>query len=348
MDERLLPDGIRDERAERLLALLDAWDEIPLERALVYRVSEASPDALRQLAWQFHVMGVEGWGLAITRDQRERLVSRAMELHRYKGTPWAVRRALEALGLEAEIVEWFQAGADDLGPFEFALRATISEPIESGVLLNADTSDRLRPTIDAFKSARSHLVWIAFAVRLSVPMPAPELIGSRRVRRRTGLGVPILPTFDAWALDGARLDQRALEQFRKVAVVTTAPVRLGRASTLDQALRLDGDGLAGLAMDRWIPYREDGRIPPLARLGVTSAARTRAPAGGAAAAARPTARSRWLAPVTAEADHRPALTTRTAAALRRPEIRGLDHMPTLDAAPVDAAPLDIPMETANA
>jgi phage tail P2-like protein len=346
MDKRLIPDGIRDERAERLLALLDAWDEIPLERALVYRVSEAGPDALRQLAWQFHVMGVEGWGLAITRDQRERLVSRAMELHRYKGTPWAVRRALEALGLDAEIVEWFQAGADDLDPYEFGLRATISEPIEPGVLLNADTADRLRPTIDAFKSARSHLAWIAFAVRLQVPVDAPAVTDSRRVRRAFELPVYILPTFDTWRLDDSGLDPRPVVQSRSVRVRTDAAVRLGRVSTLDRALPLDGM-IPGQSMDLWLPHREGERVPPLASVRSDVRASAAAAAAGAVATRTIDQRIRTTLGQRIEIDRSAVGRAASAAAVNRPVTRGLDAMPAMDATTIDTVPLDHAMETLN-
>jgi len=332
--------------AERALASAGARvSDVPVPVADLWDPWSCPADLLPWLAW---ALSVDEWDPQWPEATRREVVARSIELHRHKGTVWAVRRALEALGVEPEIVEWWQTPGGDLAPFEFGLRAVLQRPITPHQLLGESTAAEVRPRIDNYKPARSHLAWIAFAVRLPVGVPAPGLTGSRRVRRRTGLGVPILPTLDAWALDGARLDQRALAQSRRVAVATAAPVRLGRRSTLDQALSLDSDGLAGQAMDRWLPYREAGRIPPLARLGVTAAARSRAAVAGAGARAWPATRARSLAPVAAEATHRPALTARAAAAVRRPWVRGLDHMPTLDAAPVDTAPLDIPMETANA
>nr|WP_242472429.1 phage tail protein I [Ectothiorhodospira mobilis] len=331
--------------AERALASAAARvSDVPVPVGDLWDPWSCPAELLPWLAW---ALSVDEWDSQWPEETRREVVARSIELHRHKGTVWAVRRALEALGVEPEIVEWWQPSGGDLAPFEFGLRAVLRRPITPHQLLGESTADEIRPRIDNYKPARSHLAWIAFAVRLPVGMPAPALTGARRVRRRSGLGVPILPTLDAWGLDGARLDRRALGQSRRVAVSTAAPVRLGRQSTLDQGLHLDSDGLDGQAMDRWLLYREAGRIPPLARLGVTAAARSPAPAGGAAAKAWPAARARSLAPMAAEAMHHQSLTAHSAAAVRRPMIRGLDHLPTLDAAPVDAAPLDISMETVN-
>ena len=345
MDSRLIPEGIRDERTERLLSLLDGWDGLPVENTLVYRASAAETDLLRQLAWQFHVMGVEGWSLAVTTEQRRALVRRAMELHRYKGTPWAVRRALDALGLAAEIVEWFDV--DDLAPYEFGIRATITAPLQPGVLLNADTADRLRPTIDAFKSIRSHLAWLAFAVRFDVPIAAPDVAGSRRVRRRTDLPVYILPTFDTWALDGNALDPRPITQSRVSRVTTAAAVQLGRKAHLDRMRAADGP-VDGPSMDLWLPYREGERVPPLARVRSDTATRSTAPviAADTVAALATRDRSRLMPHITPRRASRGF--ARASAAVARPIRRGLDVLPTLDATAMDAVPLDMPMETLNA
>lgn len=61
---------------------------------------------LAHLAWQWHVMGSEGWDAAQDDDARRALIKAAVELHRYKGTPWAVRTALNgALGLDVVLEE---------------------------------------------------------------------------------------------------------------------------------------------------------------------------------------------------------------------------------------------------
>lgn len=73
--------------------------------ALVYLVDMVAADALPALAAQFHVLGAEGWNAATTDAARRELIKSAIELHRYKGTPWAVRQAIATLGVTATIDE---------------------------------------------------------------------------------------------------------------------------------------------------------------------------------------------------------------------------------------------------
>ena len=117
-DLRLLPAGISDERGRVLLALIERLGELDLRPLLVYRLDGADDDVLRCLAWQFHMMGDEGFNLAQTTEQLRDLVRRAIELNRYRGTRWAVRQALQSIGYpDAEILEkpdllqeWFDNG----------------------------------------------------------------------------------------------------------------------------------------------------------------------------------------------------------------------------------------------
>ncbi|MDI5349547.1 phage tail protein, partial [Salmonella enterica subsp. enterica serovar Kentucky] len=44
---------------------------------------------------------------------KRELIKQAIELHKYKGTPWAVRRVLEILSLPGTISEWFEYGGTE-------------------------------------------------------------------------------------------------------------------------------------------------------------------------------------------------------------------------------------------
>lgn len=109
--------------------------------ALVYLVDLVAADALPALAAQFHVLGAEGWNAATNDAARRELIKAAIELHRYKGTPWAVRRALELLGLRVDVQEWFDIGS---APYTFRVRVAVTGPI------NWESVAR---TIDAWKPA---------------------------------------------------------------------------------------------------------------------------------------------------------------------------------------------------
>lgn len=104
-DQRLLPPGIGDERSAAFLELMDRLDQIDLVPLLVYRTDSVPADALHALAWQFGVTGLAGWDLATTDSERRELVRRAVELQRHRGTPWAIRHALAAVGFPDIVIQ---------------------------------------------------------------------------------------------------------------------------------------------------------------------------------------------------------------------------------------------------
>ncbi|AOJ06395.1 phage tail protein I [Burkholderia mayonis] len=107
MADALLPPPLAKDRRFAALAQLAArLDNIDLSPILVYLIDGVDASALPYLAEQFSVMGEDGWSLAESDDARRALIKGAIELHRYKGTPWAVREVIRRLGFgEVELVE---------------------------------------------------------------------------------------------------------------------------------------------------------------------------------------------------------------------------------------------------
>lgn len=60
---------------------------------LLYDVDQCPPDFLSFLAW---MLSVDFWEMAATDEQRRNLVRGAIQWHRKRGTPWAVKQALTA------------------------------------------------------------------------------------------------------------------------------------------------------------------------------------------------------------------------------------------------------------
>lgn len=112
------------------LMFKDRLDNIGLENALVYLIDTVDASALPYLAKQFDVLGFKGLMLATTIQQTRDIIKQAIALHRYKGTPWAVRQALVSIGygdaVLTEGVEGYWAnfsislelGGQPLGPNE--------------------------------------------------------------------------------------------------------------------------------------------------------------------------------------------------------------------------------------
>lgn len=106
--DSILPDSLKifDHMVAFDLASKDVLGKIAVEKVLVYNIDQVDARALPILAQQFDVLGYKGWRLANTEADRRALIKKAIELHRYKGTVWAVKEALKSIGFtDIAIVE---------------------------------------------------------------------------------------------------------------------------------------------------------------------------------------------------------------------------------------------------
>ncbi|MCX8016408.1 MAG: phage tail protein I [Rhodocyclaceae bacterium] len=152
MTDRLAPDVLAlDARLGPLAEATARLERLPLEGLLTYLVDTVPASYLPELARQFHIMGLEGWRFAATDEQRRRLIREAIALHRKKGTPWAVKRALEIAGIDAAITEWWQqapAGA----PFAFVVDLAAGQPASTDAAAFADAKRH----VDEWKPVSRH------------------------------------------------------------------------------------------------------------------------------------------------------------------------------------------------
>lgn len=94
-----------DSRFGALSRLSERLNTLDMSALLVYLVDSAKPQALPYLAEQFHVMGLEGWSAAETDEAQRSLIKSAIELHRHKGTPWAMKQVLRNVGYADAVIE---------------------------------------------------------------------------------------------------------------------------------------------------------------------------------------------------------------------------------------------------
>ncbi|MBI3584185.1 MAG: phage tail protein I [Nitrospinae bacterium] len=143
----LLPVNLQGDK--NLEGLCEAADKVfsvesELNAVLVYLIDNVPANILPFLAWQFHV---EGWKLAKTEAEKRGLIKGAIELHRYKGTPWAIKKVFEILNLNAEIEEWFQYSGTAY-KFKVLLKSVIQDE---------ETYKKLVDLIGEYKNVRSWL-----------------------------------------------------------------------------------------------------------------------------------------------------------------------------------------------
>lgn len=157
-----------------MVDLTDRLDALDLTPLLVNRIDSVPAAALYPLAWQFGVTGLAGWDLATTEAQRRALLARAIELHRHKGTPWAIRQAFAAAGFPSITIRegvgratrngvLHRNGAVHRSPGGAWANASVTVgPAADGRLIDLETRRLLRGVFDAWKPARTRLVSMRF------------------------------------------------------------------------------------------------------------------------------------------------------------------------------------------
>jgi len=147
MIKKLTPSSIED-----LQYLVDTFDvsfeniQNQIINALILpRIDEITDENLLDLiAWQLHI---EGYELATTIEQKQNMIKNAFLLHKYKGTPYAIKQVFESLGITAELQEWFQYNGN---PYMFRIWLDT-------VISDEETYIELVKLINEYKNVRSWL-----------------------------------------------------------------------------------------------------------------------------------------------------------------------------------------------
>lgn len=158
---------------------------LELEKILIYMIDTVDAKALPFLAAQFNVLGLRGWNFAKTEKDQRDLIKRAVELQRYAGTGYSIRRALQAVGYAGITFEegvgavydgyFLHDGAITYGGGAWALfRATVDLGESKGI--NAVDTPELIGLINTYKPQRSRLVGVFYEVTVSDTMPADDAL----------------------------------------------------------------------------------------------------------------------------------------------------------------------------
>lgn len=82
------------------LSIADLWDPFRCPLSL-----------LPWLAWAY---SVDQWEDSWPESVKRQVVNDAFEIHRYKGTPYAVQQALNSLGIKTNIIEWWEPNGSNV------------------------------------------------------------------------------------------------------------------------------------------------------------------------------------------------------------------------------------------
>ena len=145
-------------------------DELPIDKLILRLIDLVDSHHLPILAQSMSVAGVDGYWLAESDEARRNLIKGAYDLHRYKGTPWAVKEIVRRLGFgNATLEEGFggkrhngeiirRDGVYNYGHSDrwAYYRIIIHEPI------TLEQANLLRKTLSAFAPARCILSALDF------------------------------------------------------------------------------------------------------------------------------------------------------------------------------------------
>ena len=151
----------RDQRARALAELGLRLDLTELPQLMPRLVDLVVPEHLPLLAESRSILGADGYWLAESDETRRKLIRGAYQLHRYKGTPWAIREIVRRLGFgEVEITEGYgnkrhngeivRNGRHAYGHSDRWAHYRITMPHA----ITNDQADLLRHTLSAFAPAR--------------------------------------------------------------------------------------------------------------------------------------------------------------------------------------------------
>ncbi|HBC9011659.1 TPA: phage tail protein I [Escherichia coli] len=164
-----LPPPLEGDISLRTLGrLAGRLDNIDLSVLMVFLVDIVDSSALPWLGEQFLLSG-DGWELAESDDVRRMLIKAAIELHRYKGTPWSIREVIRRFGFgEVDLIEGtgrlsYDGNRSYNGLFVHGdaaawavYRVILKQPITN------DQAAMLRQTLAAFAPARCHLASLEY------------------------------------------------------------------------------------------------------------------------------------------------------------------------------------------
>lgn len=177
MSDNILASGISQKEHlavfDKIAALRFAALEV--EKVLIYVIDTVDADALFYLAEQFDVLGYRGWKLAKTEADRRALVKRAVQLHRYKGTPFGIKEALRSVGFDNTVIQeginyQYDSSLDhnSIGTYggnEWATFRVIYD-LGNDKGISAEQTADLAALVDEYKNVRSHLLGIDWKASL--------------------------------------------------------------------------------------------------------------------------------------------------------------------------------------
>ena len=135
--------------------------ELEAKNKEVFNPNLVSTNILPWLAWGF---SIDAWDDNWSDEIKREMIKNTISLHRIKGTKKAVQKALEIIGIFAQIIEWWETDPK-MAVHTFHVIAYLNDNLNknSEIIIDLNTQKRLIDLIENVKPARSH-----FSLKLGV------------------------------------------------------------------------------------------------------------------------------------------------------------------------------------
>jgi phage tail P2-like protein len=172
MSKMLPPNATKQEQAiEQSTARIGS---VPVPVGDIWNPHTCPAKLLPWLAW---ALSVDVWDASWSDTVKRQVIADSLPVHARKGTPWAVKRAMEAAGAPSmQISEWFEHGG---APYTFRVCVSTDDEPLTPVLVG-----RLMGDIDQYKNERS---WGSLRISQSGEMGVSLRIASHHIPKITVL-----------------------------------------------------------------------------------------------------------------------------------------------------------------
>lgn len=230
---------------ENLETMSSRLRQIPVEIGKQWHPDTCPENLLPWLAW---ALSVDEWDEQWSEQAKRAMLKQSVSIHKHKGTVGSVKRALKALNIEFEFLEWFEA-CEDIAlapihsnqPYTFVFIAWANEnPYTSNeVFLNPDLYDVLLRVINRVKPARTHFDFLVGAKINSNLLLGTASTGWCQVRRLSNDTKPVKLPPSNTQLAASLITSRRNVQTTRISNQTTG-VQLGAAiSNINTKLHLN-------------------------------------------------------------------------------------------------------------
>ncbi len=147
----------------------ERFGELDLKVLDVTDIDNLPVDALPHLAEQYHITGNEGWKFCRNEQEKRSLIKNAIQLHKYRGTKYAIIKALSLINITAFVTEWFEYNGS---PFFFKVLLDMETSYDSDLEL------QVIDLINENKNVRSWLERIIVYLKQEALMPIMSYIST--------------------------------------------------------------------------------------------------------------------------------------------------------------------------